>query len=80
MTSQTTELVVAFAAVAGLLGGVLRYVVRLAVTVDRAARTGADTVTALREHAADSARIAEAHAQQLGEHATRLAVVESKLP
>lgn len=80
MSAQTGELIVAVCAIGGVLGGMLRYVVRLAVTVDRAAQSGAQTVEALRAHAQDSARIAEAHTAQLGEHAVRLAVVESKLP
>lgn len=78
MTSEATEIVVAASAVLGLLGGILRYVVRLAVTVDRAANTGQATVVALREHSAEEARVHERHAQELGEHATRLAVLESK--
>lgn len=78
MTGQTTETIAAFTAVCGLLGGVLRYVLRLAVTVDRAARTGQETVTALREHAAESARAREHMAAEIGEHATRLAVLEAK--
>lgn len=67
MSQQTGELVLVCAAVLTLLGGIMRYVVRLAVTVAATAETGRDTATAL-----------ERVTDKLEDHAVRLAVVEAR--
>lgn len=70
-------------AVTGLItaaGVALRYVVRIAATIERTAKLSADTAAALHHHVEESDRFHGTLTDRLGEHAARLAVVESHQP
>lgn len=64
-------------ALLGTVGAVLRYVLRLSVSIERAAEIARETAAALHHHTAASELAHKELTEQTAGHATRLAVLES---
>lgn len=72
--STAAEYLTAVAALLGLSGGVLRYVLRISAMIERVSGTVDGTVTALDKHVQRSERLAD----RVEDHGTRIAVLESR--
>ncbi len=76
--SQVWPAVVAVAAVLTLLGGVLKYLIRISVGIERAGSVAHETGKSLARHMEQSERIHEALLTQAAQHGQELAVLAAR--
>jgi hypothetical protein len=75
----TAEYLGAGAALLGVAGGILRYLLKITTAIESASRVAASTFAALERHAADSERRHEILEGRVGQHDTQLAVLQSRM-